>query len=87
MGTKGSDNQISELRALRDLRGGTSFRQLFRRRQAGCGIAEHRAVIYTEGFNPALLAEGEADEKTELDQLRSRKMSMQFCPERVVGDV
>ncbi len=58
-----------------------------RQSETGCGIAEYGAMVDAECFDPALLAESEADEKTELDQLRSRKMSMQFCPERVVGDV
>ncbi len=63
------------------------FLRLFRWRETGCGIAEHGAMVDAEGFNPALLAEGEADEKTELDQLWDRKKSVQFFPERVVGDV
>ena len=57
------------------------------RSETGCGVAEHGAMVDAEGFDPALLAEGEADEKTEFDQLRSGKMLMQFCPERVVGNV
>lgn len=44
-------------------------------------------MVDAEGFDPALLAEGETDEKTELDQLWDRKMSMQICPEIVVCDV
>ena len=82
------DVQISELRALRVLGGEMNvFLRLFRCGETGCGIAEYGAMVDAEGFNPALLAEGEADEKTELDQLGSRKKSVQFCPERVVGDV
>ncbi len=75
--TKGSDDQISELRAVRVLRGERSLLRLFRWRETGCGIAEYGAMVDAEGFDPALLAEGEADEKTELDQLRSRKKLVQ----------
>ena len=40
-----------------------------------------------KGFDPALLTEGEANKKTELDQFWNRKVSMQFGPELVVGNV
>src|SRR5262245_23049319 len=57
------------------------------RRETGRGIAEHGAVIDAEGFDPALLAEREADEKTEFNQLRNGEMSMQLLPQLVIGDV
>ena len=60
---------------------------LFPRREAGFGVAEHGAVADAEGFDPALLAQGEADEKTQLDQFGIRKVLMQFRPQRVIGDV
>ena len=63
------------------------FLRLFCWRETGCGIAEYGAMVDAEGFDPALLAEGETDEKTELDQLWDRKMAMQICPELVAGDV
>jgi hypothetical protein len=50
------------------------------RREAGDGVAEHRAVIDAEGFDPALLAEGERDEKSELNQLGNREVLVQFFP-------
>ena len=63
------------------------FLRLFCWRETGCGIAEYGAMVDAEGFDPALLAEGETDEKTELDQLWDRKMPMQICPELVARDV
>jgi hypothetical protein len=44
---------------------------LRRRRETGRRIAEHRAVIDAKGFDPALLAERQRDEKAQLDQLRN----------------
>src|SRR6266576_2317791 len=61
--------------------------RLTRRRETGHGVAEHGAVVDAECFDPALLAEGETDEKTELDQLGNGEVLMKFFPERVVGDV
>ena len=61
--------------------------RLTRRRETGYGVAEHGAVVDAEGFDPALLAEGETDEKTELDQLGNGEVLMKFFPERVVSDV
>ena len=40
-----------------------------------------------ERFDPALLAEREADEEAQLHQLGNRKMLVQPPPQRVVGDV
>jgi hypothetical protein len=51
-----------------------------RGREAGCGIAEHGAVIDAQGFDPALLSEGERDEKSELNQLGNREVLVQFFP-------
>jgi hypothetical protein len=44
------------------------------RREAGGGVAEHCAVIDAQGFDPALLSEGERDEKSELNQLGNREV-------------
>ena len=44
-------------------------------------------MIDAEGLDPALLAQRKADEKAELDQFRNREVTMEFFPQRVVGDV
>jgi len=44
------------------------------RRETGGGVAEHCAVIDAQGFDPALLSEGERDEKSELNQLGNREV-------------
>ena len=56
-------------------------------RQPHRSVAEHGAVVDAEGFDPTLLAESEADEKAELNQLGDGEVSMEFFPERGVGDV
>ena len=37
-------------------------------------------------LDPALLSEGERDEKAEFDEFFSRKMPMEFFPECVIGN-
>ena len=44
-------------------------------------------MIDAEGFDPALLSEGQRDEKSQLDKLRNGKMAVQFFPKRGVGDI
>ena len=44
-------------------------------------------MVNSECFDPALLTEGEADKKTELNQLIEAEVLMELCPERVVGDI
>jgi hypothetical protein len=56
------------------------FIMIVTRREPGCGIAEHGAVIDAQGFDPALLSEGERDEKSELNQLGNREVLVQFFP-------
>ena len=58
-----------------------------RRRQTDCVFAQHRAMLDAEGFDPALLAEGEADKKPEFDQFRNREVAVQLRPQLVIRDV
>ena len=44
-------------------------------------------MLDAEGFDPALLAEGEADKKTEFDQFRNREVAVQLRPQLVIRDV
>jgi len=44
-------------------------------------------MLDAQCFDPALLTEGEADKKTELDQLIEAEVLMELCPERVIGDL
>lgn len=57
------------------------------RRQTCCRIPEDSAMLDAECFDPALLTQGEADEKAELHQLIDAEVLMELCPERVVGDL
>ena len=44
-------------------------------------------MLDAEGFDPALLAQGQSDEKAELHEFRDGEVLMEFCPERSIGDV
>jgi hypothetical protein len=44
-------------------------------------------VLDAEGFDPALLAQGQSDEKAELHEFRDGEVLMEFCPERIIGDI
>ena len=57
------------------------------RREAGRGVAEDLAVLDAEGFDPALLAQGKGDEKSQLDQLGNGEMLIEFLPKSIIGDV
>lgn len=43
-------------------------------------------MTYSQRLDPALLSQGEPDEKTELNQFLSRKVLMQLFPKCVVGN-
>ena len=51
-----------------------------RRSETGRRIAEHRAVIDAQRFYPTLLAQGEPNEKTQLDQFRNREVVIKLLP-------
>ena len=40
-----------------------------------------------ESFDPALLAQGQPDEKAQLDQFRYREMLIEFLPKSIVGNI
>jgi len=44
-------------------------------------------VADAEGFDPALLAQGQRDEESKFDQLGYGKVLMKLLPERVVRDI
>ena len=44
-------------------------------------------MVDAEGFDPALLAKCQRDEKPKLDQLGNGEMFMEFPPESVIGDL
>jgi len=72
----------------RDDRLNLRFSVLFvTRRETGRGIAEDHTVIDAKSFDPALLAERQRDEKSQLDQLGDREMPVQFLPQSIVGNV
>ena len=54
--------------------------RFYARCQAYGGIAENRAMINAQSLDPALLSQGKADEKAELDQLGNREVLMQLFP-------
>src|ERR1041384_364216 len=58
-----------------------------RRRQACGRFCERLVMADAERLDPALLPERQCDEKAELDQLRDAEVLVQFCPQRVVGDI
>src|ERR1051326_2744561 len=58
-----------------------------RRRQACGRFCERLVMADAERLDPALLPERQRDEKAELDQLRDAEVLVQFCPQRVVGDI
>src|ERR1043166_7929295 len=62
-------------------------RPFCRRRQAHSGIAQYLAVADAESFDPALLAKGQSNEKSQLDQFRDGEMSMEFFPKSIVGNL
>jgi hypothetical protein len=45
-------------------------------RNSGRVIRQDFAMADAEGFDPALLSEGQRDEKSQLDELGNRKMAM-----------
>jgi hypothetical protein len=51
-----------------------------RLREIRARITEHGTVIDTQRFDPALLAKGEPDEETQLDQFRNREILIEFLP-------
>ena len=58
-----------------------------RSRQSRSVVGQHFAVTDAQGLDPALLAEGQGDEKPEFDQFRNAKVLVQLLPKRVVSDV
>ena len=50
-------------------------------------IRQDFAVADAQRFNPTLLAEGQRDEETELDEFGNREMAVQLFPKRFVGNV
>ena len=56
------------------------------RRQPGGGIPQDLPVTDSQRLDPALLSQGQPDEKTELNQFFGRKVLMQLFPERIVGN-
>lgn len=54
--------------------------RFYARCQAYGGVAENRAMINAQSFDPALLSQGKTDEKAKLDQLGNREVLMQLFP-------
>lgn len=59
---------------------------LWRGLESSLRIREHFSVADPERLDPALLTEGERDERAELDQLGSREVLVEACPELIVGN-
>ena len=56
------------------------------RRQPGGCIAQDFPVTDSQRLDPALLSQGQPDEKTELNQFLGGKVLMQLLPQRVVSN-
>jgi hypothetical protein len=67
-------SQRASRETLRSMKNHRSNLGVLARRETGGGVAEHCAVIDAQGFDPALLSEGERDEKSELNQLGNREV-------------
>ncbi len=50
-------------------------------------LRQNFTVTDAEGFDPALLSEGQRNEKSQLDKLGIGKMAVQLFPERGVGNI